>query len=272
VSLPTEQNAIGPAVLGQALAALRSKTPLVQCLTNVVVAGSTANVLLAAGASPAMVDNPEEAADFSRVADGVLVNLGTPYSVTAEAMEAAVTGATAAGTPWVLDPVGAGPLRWRTSLAHRLLEQHPPAIVRGNASEILALDGGEGGKGVDAADSAEEALDAAKALAGRTAAVVAVSGEVDHLTDGDRLVRVANGDPLLTRVTGSGCALGALMAGFAAATEDPLLAATAANATFDVAAEHAAQRAPGPGSFAVALLDNLADITPERLAEEVRLS
>ncbi len=266
------QTAIEPGGLAGALEALRARTPLVQCLTNVVVTGSTANVLLAVGASPAMVDNPEEAGDFSRVADAVLVNLGTPYAVTAEAMEAAATGATAAGTPWVLDPVGAGPLRWRTSLAHRLLEQCPPAVVRGNASEVMALDGGAGGKGVDAADSAEQALDAATALATRSKAVVAVSGEVDHLTDGDHLVRVANGHPLLTRVTGSGCALGALIAGFAATTDSPLLAATAATATLNVAAEHAAEHARGPGSFAVALLDSLADLTPDRLADEVRLS
>src|SRR5262245_65608797 len=102
-----------------------------------------------------MVDNPQEAGDFSRVADGVLVNPGTPYSVTAEAMEAAAMAATAAGTPWVLDPVGAGPLKWRTSIAHRLLEERAPVVVRGNASEVMALDGGAGGKGVDASDSAE---------------------------------------------------------------------------------------------------------------------
>ena len=268
----TEQNAIEASGLAEALTTLRARTPLVQCLTNIVVAGSTANVLLAAGASPAMVDNPQEAGDFSRVADGVLVNLGTPYSVTAEAMEAAALAAAAAGTPWVLDPVGAGPLKWRTGLAQRLLEQRPPVVVRGNASEVMALDGGAGGKGVDASDSAEQALDAAEALAVRISAVVAVSGEVDHLTDGERLVRVANGHPLLTRMTGSGCALGALMAGFAAISEDPLLAATAATATLNVAAEHAAETARGPGSFAVALLDSLADVTPDQLADEVRLS
>jgi len=277
MSSSTEQNAIEPSIiepnaLAEALEALRAESPLVQCLTNVVVTGSTANVLLAVGASPAMVDNPMEAGEFARVADGVLVNLGTPYSVTAEAMEAAAKAAASAGTPWVLDPVAAGPLRWRTNLAHRLLEQHPPVVVRGNASEVMALDGGAGGKGVDAADSAEQALDAATALATRSKAVVAVSGEVDHLTDGDRLVRVANGDPLLTRVTGSGCALGALIAGFAGTNEDPLLAATAATATLNVAAEHAAQHARGPGSFAVALLDSLAALTPGQLAEEVRLS
>lgn len=272
MSPSAQHNVIEPNRLAEALDSLRTRTPLVQCLTNVVAAGSTANVLLAAGASPAMVDNPEEAGEFSRVADGVLVNLGTPYAVTAEAMEAAALAATAAGTPWVLDPVGAGPLRWRTSLAHRMLEQRPPVVVRGNASEIMALDGGAGGKGVDAADRAENALDAATDLAARSTAVVAVSGEVDHLTDGDRLVRVANGHPLLTRMTGSGCALGALIAGFASGTEDALLAATAATAVLNVAAEDAAESALGPGSFAVGLLDSLAALTPDRLADRVRLS
>jgi len=272
MSPSTQQKVIEPSGLAEALEDLRARTPLVQCLTNMVAAGSTANVLLAAGASPAMVDNPEEAGELSRVADGVLVNLGTPYAVTAEAMQAAALSAAAAGTPWVLDPVGAGPLRWRTSLAQTLLEQHPPTVVRGNASEIMALDGGSGGKGVDAADSAESALDAANALAARTSAVVAVSGEVDHLTDGDRLVRVANGHPLLTQVTATGCALGALVAAFAASTHDALLAATGATALLTVAAEDAAQSAHGPGSFAVGLLDCLAELTPDRLADRVKLS
>ena len=262
---------IRPAECADALATLRERSPLVQCLTNIVVAQWTANVLLAVGAAPAMVDNPKEAGAFARIAGGVLVNLGTPYADTAAAMEQAVAGATDAGTPWVLDPVAAGALAWRTEIARTLLSDRP-TVLRGNASEVMALTGGAGGKGVDSVDTPEAALAAAVELAGRHGTVVAISGPVDHLTDGDRVVRVANGHPLLTRVTGVGCALGAMIAGFAAVLDDPLLAATAATATLTVAADVAAADTAGPGSFAVALLDHLALLRPAELADRVRLS
>jgi hydroxyethylthiazole kinase len=255
-----------------ALESLRREVPLVQCLTNIVVAGWTANVLLAAGAAPAMVDNPDEAGDFAAVAGGVLINLGTPYPDTAQAMVDAACSARDTGTPWVLDPVAAGALAWRTRIAGDLLELATPAVIRGNASEIGAFTGGAGGKGVDAVDSPETAAPGAVDLAKLHGTVVAVSGAVDHLTDGERLVRVANGHPWMTKVTGVGCALGALMAGFCAVVEDPLVAATAATALLTVAAEDAAGATRGPGSFAVALLDELAAISPQQLASRVVLS
>ena len=258
--------------VGEALRAVRDRTPLVQCLTNIVVAQWTANVLLAAGAAPAMVDNAHEAAGFAGIAGGVLINLGTPYDDTAAAMFAAVAAAAAAGTPWVLDPVAAGAAPWRTGLAFELLNTAPPRIIRGNASEILALAGGLGGKGVDSVDSPEAALSVARELAHRHGTVVAVSGAVDHITDGDRVLRIGNGHPLMTRVTGVGCALGALMAAFAAVVDDGLLAATAATATLTVAADRAAVGARGPGSFAVQLLDELAELTPEAVSLAVALS
>jgi hydroxyethylthiazole kinase len=145
-------------------------------------------------------------------------------------------------------------------------------VLRGNASEVMALTGGAGGKGVESVDTPEAALDAAVELAGRHGTVVAISGPVDHLTDGTRVVRVSNGHPLLTKVTGVGCALGAMIAGFAAVLDDPLLAAVGATATLTVCGDRAAAAAAGPGSFAVALLDQLALLTPAELADRVRLS
>lgn len=160
-------------------------------------------------------------------------------------------------------------------LAHRvgrdLLRLGAPAIIRGNASEIIGLAGGVGGRGVDSTHAVDAALAAARALAVEHGCVVAVSGEVDHLTDGRRLVRLANGHPLLTRVTGVGCALGALMAAFAATSGDALVAATAATGLLTVAADAAASGAAGPGSFAFALLDHLAALTPPQLGERLRL-
>lgn len=254
------------------LETVRDTGPLVQCLTNIVVANWTANVLLATGLAPAMVDNPQEAGDFAAVASGVLINLGTPQVGTVAAMKAAVTAAGRTGTPWVLDPVAAGGLRWRTEVARDLLGITKPAIIRGNASEIAGLAGGAGGRGVDSTTTPEEVLDIARELATRHQCVVAVSGQVDHVVDAERTVTLANGHPWLTRVTGVGCALGALMAGFAGVVEDPLLAAAGATATLTVAADQAAATTTGLGSFAVALLDRLTHLTPEALATAVKVT
>jgi len=257
------------------LGVLRQTPPLTHCITNAVVTGFTANVLLALGAAPAMVDIVGEAEMFAGVASGLLVNLGTPTPEQRTASLEAVAGATASGTPWVLDPVAIGALPVRTALAHRLVELRPTAI-RGNASEILALAGlSTGGRGVDATDSTDAAADAALALARRTAAVVAVSGPVDLITDGERVLRIANGHELLTRVTGGGCALGAVMAAFlgaARATQhDALTAVAAASLIYTITAERAAEASTGPGSFAVALLDALAAVTGDDVRVRARL-
>ena len=260
-----------PQDLADALTALRERPPLVQCLTNVVAAGWTANVLLAVGAAPAMVDNPRESREFAGIAGGILINLGTPYDDTAYAMHLALAGARVPGTPWVLDPVAAGALTWRTNLAHQLLREAHPTIIRGNASEILAMAGGAGGRGVESVDSPEAALTVAKKLATQQSSVVAVSGPTDHITDGNQVVRLSNGHPWLTRVTGVGCALGALMAAFAAVVPDAMVAAAAATATLTVAADSAAKESRGPGSFAVTLLDELSLLRPADLAERARI-
>ncbi|ERK69338.1 hydroxyethylthiazole kinase [Leifsonia aquatica] len=240
-------------------AALRQSTPLVQCLTNAVVSNFTANVLLAVGAAPAMVDIPGEAGTFARVAGAVLINLGTPREEQRVAMREAVS---AASTPWVLDPVAIGVLSVRTALAEELLALRP-TVIRGNASEIRALAGaGAGGRGVDAVDDVESAGGAAAALARRSGGIVAVSGAVDLITDGSSTVRVPGGDELLTRVTGGGCALGAVVAAFVATGRargvDDLEAVATAHAVYSAAAERAAAAASGPGTFAARFLDELA--------------
>lgn len=244
--------------LAGALERLRAEEPLVHCLTNIVAAPLTANALLAVGVSPAMVDGPEDAGVLAGSAGGVLVNIGTVTHASAEGMRAAVRGAREAGTRWVLDPVAAGALPYRAALVAELLEISVPAVVRGNPSEVLALTGRLGGKGVDADASPDDAADAARAFSRKYATTVAVSGPVDLLTDGERVVRVANGHPLMSKVSGVGCVLGALTAGFLAVVEDPLLAATSATVVLTVAGETAATSgALRAGSFAVTLLDQL---------------
>ncbi len=244
---------------------LRERSPLTHCITNIVVTGFTANVLLAIGASPAMVIAAEESADFAAVADALLINVGTITPADAVGMTVAARSAHAAGTPWVLDPVAAGALRYRTEFVGTLLE-HQPTVIRGNGSEILALAGvAEGGKGVDSTAASDDAIAGAQELASATGAVVAVSGEVDYVTDGSTVVAVPGGDVLMTKVTGTGCALGAVMASFLAVSGSPLDAVVAASAVFAAAGERAASESRGPGSLAAALLDNLYLIgLPER--------
>ncbi len=251
--------------LAAARAALLETGPLVHCLTNTVVQTLTANALLAVGAAPAMVEAPEEAGDFAAIASALLVNVGTVHGRSAEAMRVAVRSADAAGTPWVLDPVAVGGLRYRTDLAIELA-LGGPAVVRGNASEVMALAGtGSGGRGVDSTATTDDALEAAVALSARTSGVVAVSGPVDVVTDGARVIRVGGGSPLLTRTTGAGCALGALTAAYVAAAGDRLTGAVAAHAHVALAAEAAAGVCSGPGTFPAAWVDALDAVTPDDL-------
>lgn len=236
---------------------LRTVRPLVHVLTNDVVQEITADVLLAAGASPAMVVAPEESGTFAAVADAVLVNVGTPTNQRVEAMHLAVDTARKAGHPWVLDPVAAGGIPWRDELIHRFLDK-APTVVRGNASEIRALCGlSSAGKGVDSQDSSDDALDAARTLALRTGGVVHVTGAVDYVTDGERTIAVSGGHPMTTLVVGTGCALSALVAAFAAVADDKLLATAAAARLAKEAADYAAEHARAPGSFHAAYIDGL---------------
>ncbi|WP_392508718.1 hydroxyethylthiazole kinase [Naumannella halotolerans] len=262
-----------PTIHTELLDRLRSTSPLVQSITNTVVTNFTANALLALGAAPAMVDIPDEAGMFAGLAGGVLINLGTPLAENRAAAVEAAAAAGRAGTPWVLDPVAVGVLPIRTALAAELVAAGP-TVIRGNASEILAAAGaGGGGRGVDSTAGPEAALDAARGLAVRTGGVVAVSGPTDLVTDGSTVVRVANGSRLLTRITGGGCALGAVMAAFLAVAEQTTVfdATVTAVACYTIAAELAAEQAAGPGSFAVAFLDRLGDLTADQVRQRVML-
>ncbi|WP_433928390.1 hydroxyethylthiazole kinase [Curtobacterium flaccumfaciens] len=257
------------------LEAVRARAPLVQCITNTVVQNVTANVLLALGASPAMVDVATEAGPFARVADALLVNTGTPHAEPRVAALEAVHAARDAGTPWVLDPVAVGSLPVRTALARDLLALHP-TVLRGNASEVLALLGDSaGGRGVDSTVGTEDARVASVAASDRRlVAAVAVSGAVDLLVaPGIGVVRVANGTDLLTRITGGGCAHGAVVAAFTSvAPADAGAAAVAATAVHTIAAELAARDAGGPGTFQPLFLDRLASLTPEDVVREARIT
>lgn len=251
---------------------LRERNPLVQCLTNTVVTNFTANVLLAIGATPAMTDIPTEAGLFAGIASATLINVGTPHAEQRIAMVEAAEAAQRAGSPWVLDPVAVGALPVRTALARELLCYSPTAI-RGNPSEIIALAGfGSGGRGVDTVDSAESALEAGMHLARSHGSAVAISGATDLVTDGTDVIRVSNGHPYLMRVTGGGCALGAVTAAFLAVSDNPLVATASATTVYTVAADIAAGNAGGPGTFAVAFIDALAAVNSDAILDRARIA
>lgn len=240
-----------------ALHHFRTRSPLTHCMTNDVVQTFTANVLLALGASPAMVIEAEEAEQFAAVADALLINVGTLTAPRAQAMRRAIERAVAAGKPWTLDPVAVGALAYRTRFCQQILSLKPAAI-RGNASEILALAGmSAGGRGVDTTDTASNALPAAIALARQTNAIVAVTGEVDYVTDGQRTQTITGGDVMMTRVVGTGCALSAVVAASCSLPGDRLDNVVAACGFMKQAACVAVKQSRGPGSFASAFIDAL---------------
>ncbi|MNX89674.1 Hydroxyethylthiazole kinase [compost metagenome] len=251
------------------LAAVRRDAPLVQCLTNFVSMNYAANALLAVGASPAMVHAEQEAPEFARISGAVVINIGTLSAPWLDSMLLTAAAATQAGKPWVLDPVAHHATAFRRDAIQRLLDLRP-AIIRGNASEIIALAGGQSaGKGVDAQDAVAQAEQSARDIAARRKSVVAVTGEVDFVTDGQRSVRIAGGSALMPRVTATGCALTAVVGAFAAVSPShPYAAAVAALSCFGVAGQRAGVLAEGPGSFGWRFLDALAGLEPDCLTRE----
>lgn len=254
----------------QALQAMRDAAPLVHCITNYVAMNIAANVTLAAGASPAMIHAAEEVADFTPLAGALTINIGTLSGPWVAGMLRAAQTAQAHGVPWVFDPVAHYATPYRAQVARDLMAQKP-TILRGNASEIIALAGGAGaGKGADSGDSVTDAQGAAIDLATRHGCVVAVTGPVDFVTDGTRHVTVRGGDAVMPRVTALGCSLTALIGAYAAVA--PAFEATVgALVHFAEAGARAGAGAQGPGSFAVAFLDQLSALGPGDL-DETRLT
>ena len=256
---------------GEHLESMRAAVPLVHNITNYVAMNPMANVMLAAGASPAMIHAREEAAEFARMAGALTVNIGTLSPPWVDAMSEAATAAREAGTPWVLDPVAVGTTGYRRDVGARLIALAPD-VVRGNASEIMAIAGLTGsGRGVDAGDSVASAEEAARRLARRTGGTVAVTGEIDYVSDGTRAARVANGAAMMSRVTALGCSLTGVVGAFVAAGGDSFERTVAALAFYAVAGERAAAGAHGPGTMAVRFLDALHALDARGLDADARI-
>ena len=250
---------IPPARVADLLECLRERRPRVHCITNAVAQAYSANMLLALGVSPSMTITPEEIPDFVAHADALLVNLGTLDAERRNAIETAIEVAKEMGRPWLLDPVKVNVSVPRATFARKLLDREP-AIIRLNAREFAAL--------------AEGAADAA-AITGfalRSLSVVALSGEIDIVTDGTHMATVSNGHELMTRTTAIGCAGTAVMAAFCTVEPDPVIAAAAALTVMGVAGEVAAESAAGPGSFSVGLIDALYRLDATTLMKKARLT
>ena len=249
---------------GADLAAIRERKPLVHQITNYVVMNETANATLALGALPVMAHAAEEVEEMASAAAALVLNIGTLSAPWVKAMLAAGRAANAAGAPIVLDPVGAGATTYRTETAKRLLDELELSVVRGNAAEVATLAGREAEiRGVESVGTRDSAAELAREAAQAFGAVAAVTGAVDHVSDGERVVAIANGHPLLASITGSGCMATAITGCFLAVRSDaPLEAAAEALVAFGIAGEDAAREAKGPGSFHAALYDALDELDP----------
>ena len=241
----------------EALTRLRRERPLVLSITNSVVTNWTANCLLALGAKPAMLEEPNEAAQLAARAGAVLVNLGTVTAQQFQAMRVAATSANAANVPWVLDPVAVDKLTYRRTLATSLIAQKP-RLIRGNSDEINFLLG-----------SVPHFQGSVPILS--TGPVDEIWGSVPIRIEGSVPIRIANGVEMLTRVTGTGCAQGAIAAALCAVEADPVVAAVATSLTMGIAGEMAFEKAQRPGSFQIALLDALDELDAQALMRKAKI-
>lgn len=246
---------------------IRTVHPLVHHITNTVTINDCANATLAVGASPVMADSPEDAEEMASLSSALVINIGTLNDQTIEAMKRAGKSANAHHVPVVFDPVGAGATAYRRETAEEFLSVFHADIICGNMSEIKVLNGlAASGRGVDSGDSMEGAEQLASELAGRCGSVVAITGAVDVVSDGKQVARLANGDPKLASLTGTGCMTNSLIASFAGTVSDPFAAAIGGIVVMGLSGEKAARLLKGDeglGSFKVRLFDAFSTLSEE---------
>lgn len=281
------------------LTAVKEQSPLVHNITNYVVMNNTANALLAIGASPVMAHAVEEMEEMASIASSLVLNIGTLSPEWVEAMRLAGITAHRRNIPIVLDPVGAGATSYRTKTSLDLIGKCHPTIIRGNASEIMAIaprskgkeaivsscsatsrdamnmattphSQGNGTKGVDSSAGSSDAVESAKVLSLSAKAIVVISGPTDYITDGERVAEIHNGAEIMTRVTGLGCTASALVGAFAAVNQDPFDASVSAMAVMGIAGEIAASRSRGNGSMQINFLDELYNLSAKEIEDFLR--
>lgn len=251
---------------------IRKNAPLVHNITNYVVMNSTANALLALGASPVMAHAIEEVEEMTGLAGALVVNIGTLSAPWITSMEKAARAAKGRGIPIVLDPVGAGATRFRTETTQRLLESASPTVIRGNSSEVMALySSSSNTKGVDSLAESHAALDAGHYLEEKYSCAVSISGAVDYVLSEGQRVGIANGHPMMPKVTGMGCTASAITGAFIAVNSSALLAASHALAVMGICGEIAAEEASGPGSLQLRFLDALYRLSEQDVEKRLRV-
>jgi len=251
---------------------VREKSPLVHNITNYVVMNNTANALLAIGASPVMAHAMNEVEDMVAIASSLVINIGTLSDDWVKAMLLAGKAADKKGIPVILDPVGAGATSYRTETSLLIINECKPSVIRGNASEIMALVNSQNRtKGVDSIASSDSAIDAAKILAKINGTIVVISGPIDYITDGDQISEVKNGSVMMTRVTGLGCTATAMIGAFAAVNSNFFEAATHAMAIMGIAGELAALKSEGTGTMQLHFLDELYKMSDSTIFEHLKV-
>lgn len=261
-----------PALFAECFASVQEKHPLVHHITNSVTINDCANITLCCGAAPVMAEAAEEVADMVSLAGALVLNIGTLHPAQTDAMMIAGKKANELDIPVILDPVGAGATPFRTRTAQDLLNKIEIAVLKGNAGEIGVLAGEQATvRGVDSGGLAADPVSVIPAFARKCGVVVAMSGPEDIISDGKRTLAVGNGHPLMGNLSGTGCMAASLIGAFSAVSDDRLVAAAAALATFGIAGERSAQQASGPYSFRTGLFDGLAALTPAGVREQARV-
>lgn len=259
--------------LWQHIESVRQQAPLVHNITNFVVMNNTANALLAVGASPIMAHAHSEVEGMVAIAHALVINIGTLDEYWVTSMLMAASAANTSNKPWILDPVGAGATSYRDEVLQKLL-QFKPTVIRGNASEILALAKANATitKGVDSTAASSDAVGAARYLNKELGSVICISGATDYIIDKQQTIAIHNGHPLMTKVTGLGCSATAIIGAFAGIIENKVEATAAAMALLGIAGELAADQSTGPGSLQLQTLDHLYNMAEETFLTRLKLT
>jgi hydroxyethylthiazole kinase len=250
---------------------VRKTSTLVHNITNYVVMNTTANALLAIGASPVMAHAEEEVEEMVKIASALVINMGTLSEHWVKSMKLALKKANEMKKPVVFDPVGAGATPYRNKVVAELLKTGSFDVVRGNASEIMSMVSAAQTKGVDSTASSHNAFDAAKIFNEKYKSVVCISGETDYVIDGKKMAKIHNGDVMMTKVTGLGCTATALIGAFIGSEKDYFLATASAMCLMGVTGELAAKISKGPGSLQLNFIDKLYNITKEEFLSAVKI-